>query len=97
MASSAPPLVTGVRADTPWNSRVRRIECVARLTRRLTSAESEAMRRFPEFTVDEDRVSYSCRPEEAEECEKRLALVLVECASRARATGGRRTLRSVNR
>ncbi|MEO8431854.1 MAG: hypothetical protein ABI592_10130 [Acidobacteriota bacterium] len=92
MAALAPPLVTAVRADTPWNSRARRIECVARLTRPLTPAEIRGMSRFPEFTVKGDSVRYSCRPEEAEECEKRLASLLLECATGG---AGRRPLRPV--
>ena len=48
------------------------------------------MSRFSEFTVDGDRVTYSCRPEEAEECEKRLALLLLECARRAGLAAPRR-------
>lgn len=50
------------------------------------------MSRFPEFTVKGDSVRYSCRPEEAEECEKRLASLLLECATGG---AGRRPLRPV--
>lgn len=78
------PLITAVRLDTQWDSRSPFLRCLARLTRRLTLREREQMRRFPEFSVsEEDGVTYTCRPEEAEASQKRLAGALVTAAAAA--------------
>jgi hypothetical protein len=83
------PLITAVRVDTQWDSKSPFLRCLARLTRRLTPLEREQMRRFPEFSVqDEDGVTYTCRPEEAEAFQKRLSGALAAAAAAARETPG---------
>jgi hypothetical protein len=39
------------------------------------------MERFPEFSVTGDQVTFSCRPEETEVSEQRLALAVTESVS----------------
>ena len=90
------PLIAAVRVDTQWDSRNPFLRCLARLTRRLTQREREQMRLFPEFSVlDEDGVTYTCRPEEAEAFQKRLAGALATATAAAQKSGGalRRPLR----
>jgi hypothetical protein len=84
MDSIVAPLIAAVRSDTQWDSRSSFLRCLARLTRRLTPLERQQMRRFPEFSVlEEDGVTYTCRPEEAEAFQKRLAGALVTAATAA--------------
>lgn len=90
------PLIAAVRVDTQWGSRSPSLRCLARLTRRLTPREREQMLRFPEFSVfEEDGFTYTCRPEEVEAFQKRLAGFLVTAATAALETRGapRRPLR----
>ena len=84
MDSVAAPLIAAVRVETQWASRSPFLRCLARLTRRLTLREREEMLRFPEFSVlEEDGISYTGRPEEAEAFQKRLAGALVTAATAA--------------
>jgi len=83
--------IAAVRIQPQWSSRRRPlVHCVATLTRPLTPAERDGLGRFPEFSVSEDRVTFSCRPEETEESEQRLAGALQAAARH------RRGLRSVS-
>ena len=77
------PLIAAVRFDTQWQLRSLLVNCVAKLTRPLTLREREEMRRFPEFSVSGDKVTYVCRPEEAEASQKRLAGTLAAVAAAA--------------
>lgn len=70
------PRIAAVRVQSQWQARTPRLRCVARLTRLLTIDELQQMGEFPEFMGAVDLVTYTCRPEEVEEWEKRLADVL---------------------
>lgn len=84
MDSVVVPLIAAVRVDTQWGSRSSLLRCLARLTRELTPRECEQMRHFPEFLVSaEDGVTYTCRPEEVEASQKRLAGALVTASTAA--------------
>jgi hypothetical protein len=82
MASVAPPRIAAVRIQSLWSSRRNpQVHCTATLTRPLSAAERQAMERFPEFSVTGDQVTFSCRPEETEVSEQRLALAVTESVS----------------
>lgn len=70
------PLVAAVRVETRWETRRPVVHCSARLTRALSRREREEMSLFPEFRVNDDSITYSCRPEETEAAEKRLSSAL---------------------
>jgi hypothetical protein len=64
--------VVAVRIEPSWESR-HRVRCVARLTRPLTPGEHKRMAAaLFDFDVENDRIVYFCRPEEAETHERRL-------------------------
>jgi hypothetical protein len=77
------PQVAAVRVESPWHSRKRTLTCVAKLTRTLNRREREEMARFPEFSVEQDLVTYSCQSEESEAYEKRLSAALLSAARAA--------------
>ncbi len=85
--SSTSPRIAAVRVQNQWQARTPRLRCVARLTRPLTLEELERMGAFPDFMGAGDLVTYTCRPEEVEESEKRLlaALEIVSAANVRRA------------
>jgi hypothetical protein len=96
MASVTPPRIAAVRIQPLWSSRRNpRVHCTATLTRPLSAAERVAMERFPEFSVTGDQVTFSCRPEETEVSEQRLAAAVTESASGRGAGKRRRGLRAV--
>ena len=69
---------------------------MATLTRPLSETELVEMERFPEFSVSGDQVSFSCRPEETEVSEQRLAVAVADSASQApSAEKRRRGLRAI--
>ena len=53
------------------------------------------MERFPEFSVSGDRVTFSCRPEETEVSEQRLAVAVADSAALLRSEKRRRGLRAI--
>lgn len=83
------PQVVSVRVETAWHTPKPLLACIARISRALTSREREEMARFAEFSVGGGKtVTWSCRPEETEASEKRLAAALRRSAQGSR--GGRR-------
>jgi hypothetical protein len=68
---------------------------VATLTRTLSEAELMEMERFPEFSVSGDQVSFSCRPEETEVSEQRLAVAVADSAAQPHADKRRHGLRAI--
>jgi hypothetical protein len=68
---------------------------VATLTRTLSEAELMEMERFPEFSVSGDQVSFSCRPEETEVSEQKLAVAVADSAAHPAADKRRRGLRAI--
>jgi hypothetical protein len=81
--------VAAVRVDMSWGSRKGLVSCIASLTRRLSKAESRRMDCFPEYVVEGDRVTYSCRAEETEAFGERLSALLRRVGGRPgpRSTG----------
>ena len=71
-----PARVAAVRMQNQWHARTTRLWCVARLTRRLTGDEIARLSDYPEFRAAGDVITYTCRPEEVEETEQRLASIL---------------------
>ena len=68
---------------------------MATLTRPLSEAERMEMERFPEFSVSGDQVSFSCRPEETEVSEQRLAVAVADSAAQPLADKRRCGLRAI--
>lgn len=68
---------------------------MAKLTRPLSETELAEMERFPEFSVSGDRVTFSCRPEETEVSEQRLAVAVADSAALLRSEKRRRGLRAI--
>lgn len=82
MGTVAPPRIAAVRIQPLWSSRRNpQVHCIATLTRPLSAAEAQQMGRFPEFSVSGDQVTFSCRPEETEVSEQRLAVAVAESAA----------------
>ena len=79
------PQVVSVRVETAWETRRPRLACFARISRALTSGERAEMARFAEFSVGAETVTWSCRPEETEAYEKRLAAALRRSVEDSRA------------
>jgi len=71
-----PARVAAVRVQNQWHARTTRLWCVARLTRPLTRGEISRLSGYPEFRAADDVITYTCRPEEVEETEQRLASIL---------------------
>jgi hypothetical protein len=68
------PRVAGVKIESPWGKGQQgRVRCTARLTRALTPRESERLRVLADVQVEGDLLRYSCRPEEVEDWEERIA------------------------
>jgi len=82
------PQVVSVRVETAWYTPGLLLACVARISRALTIRERKEMARFGEFSVGGETVTWSCRPEESEAYEKRLAAALRRSVEDSRA--GRR-------
>jgi hypothetical protein len=81
MKRGEPPRIAAVRIQPLWSSRRNpRVHCLATLTRPLSETELVEMERFPEFSVSGDQVSFSCRPEETEVSEQRLAVAVADSA-----------------
>jgi hypothetical protein len=76
-----PARVAAVRVQNQWHARTPRLWCVARLTRPLTRGEVSRLSRYPEFRAADDVIKYTCRPEEVEETEQRLASILRQIQS----------------
>jgi hypothetical protein len=76
-----PARVAAVRVQNQWHARTARLRCVARLTRSLTRDEVTRLARFSEFLAAGDVITYTCRPEEVEETEQRLAAILAQIHS----------------
>ena len=96
MGSVAPPRIAAVRIQPLWSSRRNpQVHCTATLTRELSAAERHAMERFPEFSVAGDQVTFSCRPEETDVSEQRLALAVAESAAEKGNARHRRGLRAI--
>jgi hypothetical protein len=66
------PKIGGVVVVTPWSRSNRQVNCVARLTRNLTTAEAVRLEEILDVQVEGDRLRYSCRPEELEREEERI-------------------------
>ena len=66
------PRIGGVVVVTPWSRSNGQVNCVARLTRNLTTAEAERLGEILDVQVEGDRLRYSCRPEELEREEERI-------------------------
>ncbi|MDQ2978617.1 MAG: hypothetical protein M3R62_05315 [Acidobacteriota bacterium] len=96
MSTLGPVRIAAVRTQTQWSSRRPVVECVATLTRRLSAAEQIEVERFPEFTLEDDQVSFSCRPEETEVLEQRLATALTDSGGASRIRRHRRGLRAIS-
>jgi hypothetical protein len=95
MGSAQPPRIAAVRIQPLWSSRRHpRVHCIATLTRPLSKPELAEMQRFPEFSVSGDEVTFSCRPEETEVSEQKLAVAVAESAQ-PRAPRERRGLRAI--
>ena len=71
------PKIGGVVVITPWSRSNGRFNCVARLTRSLTTAEAERLEEILDIQVEGDRLRYSCRPEELEGEEERIVEALL--------------------
>lgn len=71
-----PARVAAVRVQNQWHAKTVRMRCVARLTRSLTRKETARIARYSEFLPAGDVITYTCRPEEVEETEQRLASIL---------------------
>jgi len=96
MGSVQPPRIAAVRIQPLWSSRRNpRVHCVATLTRPLSQTELVEMERFPEFSVSGDQVSFSCRPEETEVSEQRLAVAVADSAAQPTADKRRRGLHAI--
>ena len=96
MGRVAPPRIAAVRIQPLWSSRRNpQVHCIATLTRPLSPAEVQEMERFPEFSVSGDQVTFSCRPEETEVSEQKLALAVAESAAAPAAGRQRRGLRAL--
>lgn len=95
MGTVAPPRIAAVRIQPLWSSRRNpQVHCVATLTRPLSAAERVGMERFPEFSISGDQVTFSCRPEETEVSEQKLAVAVAESAA-ANPARQRRGLRAI--
>ena len=68
--------IGGVVVFTPWSRSNGQVNCVARLTRSLTTAEAERLEEMLNVQVQGDRLRYSCRPEELEGEEERIVEAL---------------------
>ena len=66
------PKIGGVVVVTPWSRSNGQVNCVARLTRNLTTAEAGRLEEILDVQVEGDRLRYSCRPEELEREEERI-------------------------
>jgi len=87
------PRIAGIKVVTPWGMGKRgRMDCVARLTRSLTTAEAERLEGMLDVQVQGDRLRYSCRPEKLEEEEDRIidALLRISRPLPERGRGRRR-------
>jgi hypothetical protein len=71
------PKIGGVVIVTPWSRSNGQVNCVARLTRSLTTAEAERLEQILSVQVEGDRLRYSCRPEELEREEERIVEALL--------------------
>jgi hypothetical protein len=89
------PKVAGVVIVTPWSRSNGQVNCVARLTRSLTTAEAERLEEILDIQVEGDRLRYRCRPEELEGEEERIVDALLRIsrppAERARRRRGKTT------
>ena len=74
--------------EPSWENRDE-VRCVARLTRALTPDEAKRVRALGGFELSTDRVSYSCRHEDAEAYGKLLESALARSATPARSLRGR--------
>ena len=83
------PKIGGVVIVTPWSRSNGQVNCVARLTRSLTTAEAGRLEEILGVQVEGDRLRYSCRPEELESEEERIVEALLRI-SRPPAERGRR-------
>jgi len=83
------PKIGGVVIVTPWSRSNGQVNCVARLTRSLTTAEAGRLEEIIDVQVEGDRLRYSCRPEELESEEERIVEALLRI-SRPPAERGRR-------
>jgi hypothetical protein len=96
MGSVAPPRIAAVRIQPLWSSRRNpQMHCTVTLTRALSAAERQSMERYPEFSVAGDQVTFSCRPEETEVSEQKLALAVAESAAAGGNGRERRGLRAI--
>ena len=82
------PRLGGVVIVNPWSRSNGEVDCVARLTRSLTTAEAGRLEEILDVQVEGDRVRYSCRPEELESEEERIVEALLRI-SRPPAERGR--------
>ena len=97
MGRGEPPRIAAVRIQPLWSSRRNpRVQCLEKLTGPLSEAELLEMERFPEFSVSGDHVSFSCRPEETEVSEQRLAVAVADSTTQSPADKRRRGLRAIS-
>src|ERR1700693_5085520 len=82
------PKIGGVVIVTPWSRSNGQVDCVARLTRSLTTAEAGRLEEMLDVQAEGDRLRYSCRPEELESEEERIVEALLR-VSRPQAERGR--------
>ena len=71
------PRIGGVVIVTPWRRSNGQVDCIARLTRSLTTAEAGRLEEMLDVQVEGDRLRYSCRPEELEREEERIVEALL--------------------
>ena len=76
------PKIGGVVVVIPWSQSNGQVNCVARLTRNLTTAEAERLEEILDVQVEGDRLRYSCRPEELEREEERIVEALLRISPR---------------
>ncbi len=71
-----PARIAAIRVQNQWSIRAPEIHCRVRLTRPLRPEELALLEGHPRFVAANDVISYTCRPEEIEETEQQLSLLL---------------------
>lgn len=71
------PKIGGVVIVTPWRRSKGQVDCVARLTRSLTTAEAGRLEEMLDVQVEGNRLRYSCRPAQLEREEERIVEALL--------------------